>query len=94
MARQIDWSRNGAGQDQGFREDAFAEAVAPEAARRQLRMSVGLMVVLGAAIWAIAASAGPSTSMTTMAAQVAAQVQPPHFVRPMTADVAVASGEM
>ena len=83
MAMQIDWSRNQAGQDQRFRGDVFIEAVAPDVVRRQLRMSVGLMVVLAVATWAIAASAGLSTSSMTLAARV----QQPHFVQPMTAGV-------
>lgn len=84
MAAQIDWSRNESGRDEGF-----VEAVTPDVARRQLRMSLGLMGVFAAAVAALAATASLPTHSAKAPVVATLTVHQPEFVRPMTAGVAV-----
>lgn len=68
--------------------DGFsAQAVTPDLARRQWRVSVGVLGVIAAAMVAVLATIGLPSRADHGPALVTLTIQQPEFVRPVTATV-------
>ena len=67
------------------REDAFVACVSPQDARRQLRVSLGLMGVMAAGALAVLASHGLPRPGPAQPAAARVAVEQPQFVRAVTA---------
>ena len=72
-------------EDSAPHEDAFAASVSPQDARRQLRVSLGLMGVMAAGALAVLASHGLPRPGPAQPAAARVAVEQPQFVRAVTA---------
>lgn len=72
-------------EDSAPHEDAFAASVSPQDARRQLRVSLGLMAVMAAGALVALASHGLPRPHPAQTAAARVAVEQPQFVRAVTA---------